>query len=83
MSVDLQSRLDSTKRRLDLYYAAEEAVLSGQEYRIGSRSLRRADLNEIRSTISQLENKCDELQTQIESNGKGSRRAFRITPRDL
>jgi hypothetical protein len=83
MSIDLQSRLDSTKRRLDLYYAAENAVLSGQEYSIGSRRLKRADLNEIRSTISQLENKCDELQTQIDNNGKGSRKAFRVTLRDL
>ncbi len=83
MSVDLKARLDSAKRRLDLYLAAEEAVLAGQEYSIGSRRLRRADLKEIRDTITQLENKCQELQSQINCNGKGLRRSYRIIPRDL
>jgi hypothetical protein len=83
MSIDLKTRLDSAKRRLDLYLAAEEAVLTGQEYSIGSRRLRRADLKEIRDTIEQLQNQVGELQGQINNNGKGSRRAYRITLRDL
>ncbi|MDF2891235.1 MAG: hypothetical protein K0R80_1602 [Clostridia bacterium] len=83
MSDELKLRLESAKRRLDLYLAAEEAVLTGQEYSIGSRRLRRADLKEIKDNIVQLENKCIELQKQIDSNGKGPRKAFRIIPRDL
>jgi hypothetical protein len=83
MSIDPKTRLDSAKRRLDLYLAAEEAVLTGQEYSIGSRRLRRADLKEIRDTVEKLQNQCAELQGQINNNGKGSRRAFRITLRDL
>lgn len=83
MSIDLKARLDSAKRRLDLYLVAEEAVLTGQEYSIGSRRLRRADLKEIKDTIAQLENKCQELQSQIDNNGKGLRKVFRIIPRDL
>ena len=34
---------------LNLYIAAESAVLTGQEYRLGDRTLRRADLAEIRT----------------------------------
>ncbi len=34
---------------LNLYIAAEAAVLSGQEFRLGDRTLRRADLAEIRT----------------------------------
>lgn len=66
-----------------MYHAAEGAVLSGQEYRIGSRSLRRADLAEIKESIKSLENKCDELQAQIDNSGRGSRKTFRVTLRDL
>lgn len=48
------------ERRLSLYLDAEAAVLRGQEYEIGDRRLRRADLAEIRKTI-------DDLQIQIDS----------------
>jgi hypothetical protein len=74
-------RLQKAKARLDAYYEAELAALSGQEYKIGGRSLRRADLVEIRAAIKNLENQVDEL-TSADA-GKGRRRAYRITPRDL
>jgi hypothetical protein len=74
-------RLIKAQERLNAYYAAELAVLSGQEYKLGSRSLVRADLAEIRKSISDLENFVDELKSV--DNGTGKRRAFRITPRDL
>lgn len=38
--------------RLDAYLAAELAVLSGQEYEIAGRRLRRADLREIRAGVA-------------------------------
>lgn len=37
--------------QLDLYLAAEAKVLSGQEYEIAGRRLKRADLGEIRRGI--------------------------------
>lgn len=41
--------------RLKQYLAAEEAVLvAGQSYKIGNRTLTRADLAEIRAAISNL-----------------------------
>ena len=39
-----QERLERLKNRLNLYYEAEEAVLLNQEYVIGTKSLKRADL---------------------------------------
>ncbi len=54
--------------QLALYIAAEEKVLSGQEYSIGSRRLKRADLAEIREGI-QFWN----AEVQRLSNGAGVR----------
>lgn len=40
---------------LALYLAAESAILSGQEYRMGDRSLKLADLSEVRAERQRLE----------------------------
>jgi benzoyl-CoA reductase/2-hydroxyglutaryl-CoA dehydratase subunit BcrC/BadD/HgdB len=77
----VSDRLEKAKARLDAYYEAELAVLAGQEYKIGSRSLTRADLGEIKNAIRDLENLIEELEAQV--NGQGRRRAYRITLRDL
>lgn len=76
-----KKRLEKTKKRLDAYYEAELAVLAGQEYKIGTRSLTRANLEEIKTAIDNLEKKVDQLTALIE--GKGRRKAYRITARDL
>lgn len=70
-------RLQKLKERLNLYYEAEIAVLSGQEYTIDSCTLKRADLGQIRKAINDLEKTIEEL----ESGGK--RKTFRVVPRDL
>lgn len=75
------TRLEKAKERLNAYYEAELAVLTGQEYRIGTRTLKRADLQEIRKAISDLEKLVAQLEA-VES-GKGPRRVIRIVPRDL
>jgi hypothetical protein len=74
-------RLLKARERLSAYYEAELAVLSGQSYSIGTRSLTRANLAWIRTQIDNLENQVEELKSM--SEGKGRRKAFRITPRDL
>lgn len=75
-------RLELAKQRLQQYYEAELAVLSGtQEYRLGSRTLRRADLKEIRSAISALERQVQQLEAQV--NGNTSSRARRVVLRDI
>lgn len=73
-----KERLERYKTRLAMYYQAEEAVLLNQEYRIGTRSLRRADLSTIREAIEDLESQIEAL----ESTG-GKNRAFRFLPRDI
>lgn len=61
-----------TAQRLQAYKTAESKVLAGQEVRFGGRSLRMADLSEIRSAIAQLE---AELRTeQNRANRRGPRR---------
>lgn len=74
-------RLTKTTERLNAYYEAELAVLSGQSYKIGTRELERADLAEIQKAIANLEKQKDELTAQ--EGGKGARKAYRITLRDL
>ncbi len=73
-----EERLERYKVRLAMYYKAEEAVLLNQEYKIGTRSLRRADLSTIREAI-------DYLESQIESmeSAGGKNKAFRFLPRDI
>lgn len=75
---DRQKRLERYIKQREMYLKAEEAVLTSQSYTIGTRTLSRADLAEIRKGIEYLDKKIDE----IESSG-GKRRAFRVIPRDL
>lgn len=73
-----KKRLERYKKRLEMYYEAEEAVLLNQEYTIGTKSLKRANLSSIRSAIKELENQIDAL----EANG-GKNKAGRFIPRDI
>lgn len=70
-------RLENLKERLNRYYEAEEKILTGQEYRIGTRNLRRADLSQVRSAIKDLEIEINRIEN------KGARRITRIVPRDI
>lgn len=69
--------LERTRKRLELYYKAEEAILTGQEYSIGSKKLRRADLSDVQAMISKLEKEVKSL----ECGGKN--RAVRAVPLDI
>lgn len=78
----LKARLDRAKKRLDLYYAAEEQILGGaQSYTIGSRTLTRADLDAIRKVITSLETDVAELESAVAGNG--FRKCVRVLPRDV
>lgn len=72
-----QARLKRYKERLEMYIQAEEAVLLNQEYTIGTKSLKRADLGTIRAAIKDLEK-----QIELLENG-GKNKAFRFIPRDI
>ncbi|MGG4470044.1 DUF6148 family protein [Paenibacillus alvei] len=68
--------LATAKKHLQAWLDAELAVSTGQSYSIGTRSLTRANLKEIRETITHWENRVSKLQ--------GNRRkARRYIPRDL
>lgn len=71
------NKLEILEDRLNSYYKAEKMVLSGQEYKIGSRSLKRADLSEITSMITKLEKDIAVLK-----NG-GKNKAVRGVPLDI
>jgi hypothetical protein len=70
-----EARREYMKRRLTLYLEAEEMILKGQAYKIGSRSLTRADLAAVQGEIRRLE-------TAVENDGV-KRGSFRCVPRDL
>jgi hypothetical protein len=44
--------LATAQAQLDAYLAAETAILSGQEYAIGTRRLKRADLSMVQAGIT-------------------------------
>ncbi len=69
--------VERARRRLELYYKAEEAILTGQEYTIGSKKLRRADLSDVQAMISKLEKDVKAL------NSGGKNRAVRAVPLDI
>lgn len=70
-------RLDLLKNRLKNYYEAEEAILLNQEYVIGTKSLKRADLATVRAAIKDISAEIERL----ESGGKN--KAMRFVPRDI
>lgn len=51
------------KNRLEMYLEAERKILSGQEYEIGNRRLRRADLKEVRAAIEDLADEIEMLES--------------------
>ncbi|MGG1391927.1 DUF6148 family protein [Brevibacillus brevis] len=81
----LQDELEIVKDRLNKYYEAETAILKGaQEYRIGSRNLRRGDLKLIKEEIEKLQDRKNELENSLATGESPSKRkAFRVIYRDL
>ena len=78
----LNERLETYKSRLNLYLKAEEAILDGaQSYTLGSRTLTRANLADIRMMISTLEDSIDEMEAEL--SGGSRRKCVRIIPRDV
>ena len=73
--------LERAKTHHDAWLDAELAVSTGQSYSIGSRSLTRANLAEIRKQIDYWEKKVAAL--TITTSGGRIRRAKRYIPRDL
>lgn len=73
--------LQQAKEHLKAWLDAEIAVTTGQSYNIGSRSLTRANLYQIREQIKFWRNEVGKLESLSERKGKN--RVMRIVPRDL
>ena len=54
--------LERLKARLRRYYEAEQKILNAEEYQLGERRLRRADLTSVRAAINELEEQIDALE---------------------
>ena len=73
--------LKIAKKHLNAWLEAELEVTTNQSYTIGSRSLTRADLSDIREQIVFWESKVAQLENQQKRGGRN--RIIRIVPRDL
>lgn len=73
--------LKTAKEHLNLWLEAEAEISTSQSYTIGTRSLTRANLKEVREQIVFWQNKVAELE-KLEAR-KGRNRVFRAIPRDF
>lgn len=73
--------LETAKNHLDIWMDAELAVATGQSYTIGSRTLTRANLTEIRNAIDYWNKKVIALENAKKAGGRNRMR--RVVPRDL
>lgn len=73
--------LERAKLHLGAWLDAELACSTGQSYTIGTRSLTRANLPEIRKQIDYWEKRVRAL--ELEAKGVRMRRSKRFIPRDL
>ncbi len=71
-------KIDFLKERLEMYYAAEQRILEGQSYKLGSRELTRANLKQVQDKIKELEIDIEKL----ESAGTTKRKVYKVVPRD-
>lgn len=73
--------LEIAKKHLDAWLTAELEVTTHQSYTIGSRSLTKANLSDIRKQIQFWENEVARLENISKRGGRN--RVFRAVPRDL
>jgi hypothetical protein len=71
--------LEQANARLQVYLDAEAAILAKQEYRIGPRSMKYADLAEVRAGIEVWNRRVKEISNRAGNGGRG--RSFTPTPR--
>jgi hypothetical protein len=69
--------LEQAQKHLNLWLEAETEIATSQSYRIGSRTLYRADLRQVREQIIYWQNKVNQL------SRRGRNRVYRAVPRDI
>lgn len=79
---EILKEIDVINARLALYLDAESKILEGaQSYTIGSKTLQRANLKEIREMIDNLILKRKEVELKLK--GQCLRKSYRVVIRDL
>lgn len=73
--------LKQAQQHLEMWLNAEEEIATSQSYTIGTRTLTRANLKEVRDQIKFWQGKVDDLEKA--AAGKGRNRTYRAIPRDL
>lgn len=76
-----ETPLETAQKHYRAWLAAELELTTSQSYTIGTMTLTRANLAEIRKQIEFWENKVKELQNQAKR--KGRNRVICVVPRDL
>lgn len=77
----VQSPLETARAHYSAWLIAELELVTSQSYTIGSRSLTRANLSEVRQQIIFWQNEIAKLESM--QKRKGRNRMMRIVPRDL
>lgn len=76
-----KSQLEIARYHLNAWLEAELELTTHQSYKIGSRSLTKADLGQIRKQIEFWQNRVAQLENAEKRGGRN--RVVRAVPRDL
>ena len=76
-----RSQLEIARHHLNAWLEAELELTTHQSYKIGSRSLTKADLGQIRKQIEFWQNRVAQLENTEKRGGRN--RVVRVVPRDL
>lgn len=78
---EAKARKEIAEKHYKEWLKAELEVTTHQSYTIGSRSLTRANLSEIRKQIEYWAMQIDKFENIMKSGGRN--RVYRVVPRDL
>ena len=76
-----KSEIEIARHHLNAWLEAELELTTHQSYKIGSRSLTKADLGQIRKQIEFWQNQVAQLENTEKRGGRN--RVVRVVPRDL
>jgi len=76
-----KSEIEIARHHLNAWLEAELELTTHQSYKIGSRSLTKADLGQIRKQIEYWQNRVAQLENAEKRGGRN--RVVRVVPRDL
>ena len=76
-----KTQIEIARHHLNAWLEAELELTTHQSYKIGSRSLTKADLGQIRKQIEYWQNRVAQLENAEKRGGRN--RVVRVVPRDL